>query len=322
VSDLPRKVAIVEEGVREGCQIQDPPLPTDRKLELIAALAATGLPKIQVASMVNPQRVPGWADADEVLERLSPPPKGVEYAAVWLNDKGFERAWKHRDKLVFRGAIGMCASEAFLKRNQNRTLSENMEDQRQRAASYREKGIKVEAVGVMAAFGCNFEGEISPARVVEVISSAMDMAKDAGEKIRSILLADTMAWGTPGSVKSLVGAVREKWSDCEISLHLHDTRGMGIANAYAGLEMGVAAFDASVAGLGGCPFAGHKGAAGNVCTEDLVFMCHEMGIETGVNLEKLIETARLAEEIFGRTLPGCVMKGGTLDKYRIKRDNA
>ncbi len=125
-----------------------------------------------------------------------------------------------------------------------------------------------------------------------------------------------MAWGTTASVKRLVGAVQDKHPELNICLHLHDTRGMGIANAYAGLEMGVNTFDAAVAGLGGCPFAGHAGAAGNVCTEDLVFMCDEMGIETGINLEALMESARLAEEIVGHPLPGSVMRGGSLRALR------
>ena len=142
------------------------------------------------------------------------------------------------------------------------------------------------------------------------------MAKAHGVTLQYVTLADTMAWATPASIKRVVGALRERWPDLDIALHLHDTRGMAIANAYAGLEMGVTRFDASVAGLGGCPFAGHKGAAGNVCTEDLVFMCHEMGIETGIDLDALIETARLAEDVVGHPLPGSVMKGGTLAKFR------
>jgi hydroxymethylglutaryl-CoA lyase len=131
-----------------------------------------------------------------------------------------------------------------------------------------------------------------------------------------VTLADTMAWATPLSIKRVVGALRERWPDLDIALHLHDTRGMAIANAYAGLEMGVTRFDSAVAGLGGCPFAGHTGAAGNVCSEDLVFLCHEMGIETGIDLDALIECARLAEDVVGHPLPGSVMKGGTLEKYR------
>jgi hydroxymethylglutaryl-CoA lyase len=125
-----------------------------------------------------------------------------------------------------------------------------------------------------------------------------------------------MAWATPAAIKRVVGAVRERFPELKINLHLHDTRGMGIANAYAGLEMGVTSFDAAVAGLGGCPFAAHAGAAGNVSSEDLVFMCEEMGIATGIDLEKLIEAARLAEDIVGHPLPGSVMKGGSLKRLR------
>jgi hydroxymethylglutaryl-CoA lyase len=135
-------------------------------------------------------------------------------------------------------------------------------------------------------------------------------------KLKELSFADTMAWATPLQIKRLVGAVREKCPDVRLSLHLHDTRGMGIANAYAGLEMGVDMFDACVAGLGGCPFAAHKGAAGNVCTEDLVFMCREMGIETGIDLDRMIECAHLAEDIVGHPLPGSVKLGGNLDKLR------
>jgi hydroxymethylglutaryl-CoA lyase len=131
-------------------------------------------------------------------------------------------------------------------------------------------------------------------------------------------LADTMAWATPKSIRELVGKVRERFPDLTLSLHLHDTRGMGIANAYAGIEMGITRFDAAVAGLGGCPFAGHAAAAGNVCTEDLVFMCDEMGIETGIDLDALIECARLAEDIVGHPLPGSVMKGGSLQPKRAR----
>jgi hydroxymethylglutaryl-CoA lyase len=131
-------------------------------------------------------------------------------------------------------------------------------------------------------------------------------------------LADTMAWATPKSIRELVGKVRERYPDMTLSLHLHDTRGMGIANAYAGLEMGVAIFDSTVAGLGGCPFAAHKGAAGNVCTEDLVFMLDEMGIATGIDLDKLIAVAQLAEDIVGHPLPGSVKMGGSLSALREK----
>jgi hydroxymethylglutaryl-CoA lyase len=155
-------------------------------------------------------------------------------------------------------------------------------------------------------------------RILDLIQTFHDLADEHKFKLEVLSLADTMAWATPGSIRKVVGAVRDKYPDLQLSLHLHDTRGMGIANAYAGMEMGVAIFDAAVAGLGGCPFASHSGASGNVCTEDLVFMCHEMGIETGIDLEKLIESALLAEQVVGHPLPGSVMKGGSLNKLREK----
>jgi hydroxymethylglutaryl-CoA lyase len=170
----------------------------------------------------------------------------------------------------------------------------------------------------MAAFGCNFEGEVPVKRVVDLMQQILDIAAEHDVKLQRVGLADTMAWATPLSIKRVVGAVQDEFPDVEISLHLHDTRGMGIANAYAGLEMGVRYYDSSVAGLGGCPFAGHSGAAGNVCTEDFVFMCDEIGIETGVDLETLIECARLAEDIVGHRLPGSVMRGGSLRSLREK----
>ena len=168
----------------------------------------------------------------------------------------------------------------------------------------------------MAAFGCNFAGEIAVETVLDMVEQIVDIAAEHDVGLEVISLADTMAWATPLSIKRVVGAVRERFPLLDIALHLHDTRGMGIANAYAGLEMGVGIFDSAVAGLGGCPFAAHKGAAGNVCTEDLVFMCEEMGVATGVDLEKLIEAARLAEDIVGHPLPGSVKMGGDLAALR------
>ena len=168
----------------------------------------------------------------------------------------------------------------------------------------------------MAAFGCNFEGDIAVSHVVALTQQILDVAREHSVTLNYVTLADTMAWATPLAIKRVVGAVRERWPDLDVALHLHDTRGMAIANAYAGLEMGVTRFDAAVAGLGGCPFAGHAGAAGNVCTEDLVFMCDELGIETGIDLDALIECAKLAEDVVGHPLPGAVMKGGTLAKFR------
>ena len=315
MSDLPRRVDIHEEGPREGFQIEPGPITTARKVALIDALSETGLKRIQIASFVNPKRVPGWADAEAVVAGIRPR-DGVRYTALWLNEQGLERAIALRDRLSLRGTISLCTSEPFMRRNQNRDLAENARVQHAQIAIFKANGIPVEGISIMAVFGCNFAGDIPVATVIDRVQEGHDIAAAHALAVKTLSLADTMAWATPAGIKRVIGAVRERWPELRINLHLHDTRGLGLANAYAGLEMGVASFDASVAGLGGCPFAGHKGAAGNVCTEDLVFMCEEMGIATGIDVERLIAAAQLAEEIVGHPLPGSVMRGGTLEKFR------
>jgi hydroxymethylglutaryl-CoA lyase len=315
MSDLPRRVHITEEGPREGFQFEKGAIPTARKIALIDALSQTGLHHIQIVSFVNPKAVPGMADADDVVRGIAPQ-SGVDYTALWLNDKGFERALK-QDRLTLKGTIQLCASEKFSLRNQNRNAAQQLASQHIIVDMYKANGVPVERGSVMAAFGCNFEGDVPVSRVVSLVGQILDVAKEHGVTLTHVTLADTMAWATPLAIKRVVGALRERWPDLDIALHLHDTRGMAIANAYAGLEMGVTRFDSSVAGLGGCPFAGHQGAAGNVCTEDLVFLCEEAGIATGIDLDALIECAKLAEDVVGHPLPGSVMKGGTLEKFRV-----
>ena len=314
MNDLPRQIHIKEEGPREGFQIEKGPIPTARKIELIDALSKTGLKQIQIVSFVSPKAVPGMVDAEEVVKGLTPQP-GVAYSGLWFNDHGLDRAIG-TGRLEVKGSISFTASAKFLKKNLNRTPEQHLAVTRGMLGTYRERGIPVERATVMAAFGCNFEGDVPVARVVEMVRQLLELAATEGVRLEKISLADTMAWATPLAIKRAVGAVRGKFPDLELELHLHDTRGMGIANAYAGLEMGVKHFDSSVAGLGGCPFAGHAGAAGNVCTEDLVFMCDEVGIGTGIDLEKLAECGRLAEDVVGHPLPGSVMKGGSLARLR------
>jgi hydroxymethylglutaryl-CoA lyase len=314
MSDIPSTVRISEEGPREGFQIEKGPIPTARKIELIDALSKTGIDHMQIVSFVNPKAVPGMADADEVVEGIAIKP-GVAYTALWLNERGFERALMH-DRLALAGSITLVASEKFSKRNQNRTAAEQLAGQHSIVEKYKAAGVPVERGMIMAAFGCNFEGDVPVSHVVSLVQQILDVAKQHGVTLKYISLADTMAWANPLSIKRVVGTLRERWPDVDFALHLHDTRGMAVANAFAGLEMGVKRFDAAVAGLGGCPFAGHAGAAGNICTEDLVFMCNEMGIKTGIDLDELIACAKLAEDIVGHPLPGSVMKGGTLAKYR------
>jgi hydroxymethylglutaryl-CoA lyase len=314
--DIPKFVEIHEEGPREGFQIEKGPTTTARKIELINALSETGLREIQIVSFVNPKRVPGWADAEQVVAGYDRRP-GVRYTALWLNDKGLQRAIA-TGRLDVVGGIALCPTEKFLKLNQNRTLNENIQAQRERIKVFRQHSIPVERAGITAAFGCNFEGDISHQVVLDQIQQLLDIASESGLTLKTLRLSDTMAWATPLGIKRLVGAVRERYPSLRVALHLHDTRGMAIANAFAGLEMGVDLFDAAVAGLGGCPFADHNGAAGNVCTEDLVFMCHEMGIETGVDLDRIVEVGELAESVVGHSLPGSVKVGGSLQKLRQK----
>ena len=318
---LPARIEIVEEGPREGFQIENGPISTARKIELIDALSQTGVKTMQIVSFVSPKLVPGMADAEAVVAGMTPA-GGVSYRGLWLNEQGFERAQKATTpsgKLDIRGSINLSGSAAFLKRNQNRTPQEQLAAQHHMARRYKSLGIAIERGGIFAAFGCNFQGDVPIPHLVGLVGQLIDIAREHGIALGYVTLADTMAWATPASIKRTLDAIWSKHPGVEISLHLHDTRGMGIANTFAGLEMGVQHFDAAVAGLGGCPFAGHAGAAGNVCTEDIVFMCDEIGIATGIDLEKLIDCARLAEDIVGHPLPGAVMRGGTLARLRAAK---
>ena len=320
MSDLPTKVHIHEEGPREGFQIEPGPIPTARKIELIDALSETGLQKIQVASFVSPKAVPGWADADEVVKGFKRKP-GVKYHVLWLNEKGLQRALMHQADgagLHMFGSISTTASETFMRKNTNRGYEDNIRVQGNQIRLYQENNIPVVRASIMTAFGCNYEGPVAIETVLKRLAEILALADEMGCAIEYVSLADTMGWANPSSVKRLVGAVRDKWPELGINLHLHDTRGLGIANAYAGIQMGVTEFDSAVAGLGGCPFAALKGAAGNVCTEDLVFLCEEMGIDTGVDLDRLVEVAQLAEDIVGHPLAGSIMHAGTLTEARAK----
>jgi hydroxymethylglutaryl-CoA lyase len=314
MADWPKSIHIHEEGPREGFQYEKGPISTDAKVELIDALSETGLTEIQTVSFVNPKRVPGMADADEVVQKFTRKP-GVKYSGLWLNEQGLHRALATK-KIDVKGRIVLCASEPFLARNQNSTLEQMVQSQKDMIGVYKQNHIPIEEGAVQAAFGCNFQGDVPVESVLTIVHRIMSIAADNEIRLKNLVLADTMAWATPRKIRSVVGAVKDRYPDLNVTLHLHDTRGMGIANAYAGLEMGVHSFDSSVAGLGGCPFAAHKGAAGNVCTEDLVFMCEEMGIDTGVNLDRLIDAANLAEKIVGHPLPGSVKQGGSLSRMR------
>jgi hydroxymethylglutaryl-CoA lyase len=315
MTDLPAAVEIREEGPREGFQIEPGPIPTDRKAALINALAATGLRQIQVCPLVSPKLVPGWADAEAVLAAIAPPP-GVAFTALWFNDKGLARALEFRAKLKLFGSISFAASEAFSRKNLNRDRAGQVKAMRALTAAHQAIGVPVTRISIQAAFGCNYAGDVAPALVVQAVADAMDIAQEAGASITEITLADTMGWGTPIRIEHGVGAVRDRWPDAPIALHLHDTRGLGIANAAAGLRMGVTRYDTTVGGLGGCPFAGQPGAPGNICTEELVLLCEEMGIATGIDLEALIAAGHLAEQVVGHPLPSELLRSGPLSAFR------
>jgi len=315
MGDLPQSIQIGEEGPREGFQIEKGPIGTADKIALIAALSATGLKHIQVGSFVNPKLVPGWADAEAVFAGFTPA-RGIDYTALWFNAAGLKRALAFRAKLTLEGSITLSASEAFSRKNLNRDRAGQIEAMRQQTQVHVLAGVPVTRIGIMAAFGCNYGGDIAPGQVLASIEDGLDIAGAAGLGIERLSLADTMGWATPARVSRLVGEVRNRWPELELSLHLHDTRGLGIANAFEGMRLGVGRFDSTVGGLGGCPFAGQPGAPGNIATEELVLLCEEMGIATGVDLEALIEAGRLAERIVGHPLPSTALRSGTLAALR------
>src|ERR1700692_1375401 len=228
MSDLPSAVRISEEGPREGFQIEKGPIATARKIELIDALSQTGIDHMQIVSFVNPKAVPGMADADDVVEGIKINPD-VAYTALWLNARGFERALQH-DRLALAGSITLVASEKFSKRNQNRSAAEQLAGQHAIVEKYKAAGVAVERGMIMAAFGCNFEGEVPVARAVSLVQKILDVAKEHGVTLKYIALADTMAWANPLAIKRVVGTLRERWPDADFALHLHDTRRIAVAN--------------------------------------------------------------------------------------------
>ena len=313
---LPKRIIIHELGPREGMQIEKTPIATSEKIRLVDLLSDCVFPEIEVTSFVSPKWVPQMADAEQVAAGFKRR-AGTRYTCVYLNTQGMARA-VGTQKLDVEGSLSVTASETFSKTNTNRTIAETFAETERRIEALQQMNVPISEVSVMAAFGCNYEGNIAPEHVVRLIERMMGIAAAHGLPIKLIQLADSMGWGNPQSVRKLVGMVQERWPDSRINLHLHDTRGMGLANALAAMEMGVDDFDSAVAGLGGCPYAGFKDAPGNIATEDLVHLCNEIGVETGVDLERLLDVAREAEKIVGHPLPGKVMRGGHLDSYRRK----
>ena len=316
MAELPKHVSITEEGPREGFQSEPPGIPTEAKLRLIGALSETGLSEVVCASFVNAKLLPQMADAEQIATGILRRP-GVEHLALWLNRNGFERA--RGSGLALRAVVAASASATFLMRNNNRTPDQGLDDQVALCAAYDQEGLPAGPAYLFTAFGCNYEGDIPVSTVLSRLDDLLRTVRATGRDISRVVLCDTVGAGNPALVERLVGEVRTRWPELPVGLHLHDTRGLGIANAAAGLRFGVDHFDASIGGLGGCPFAGNRSAAGNIATEELVFLCEEMGIETGVNLEALIRVGKLAASIVGHELPSRLLAAGSLARFRDKQ---
>jgi hydroxymethylglutaryl-CoA lyase len=284
---IPAKVRIVEVGPRDGLQNEPGEVPTSVKVELIERLADAGLPAVEATAFVSPKWVPQMADHTEVLERIRRKP-GVSYPVLAPNLKGFEAA---RAAGATEVAIFGAASEAFSRKNINCSISESLERFRPIAEAAGKAGIKVRGY-VSCVLGCPYEGEIEPRRVAEVAAALAEMG------CYEVSLGDTIGVGTPGKTKILIEACARRVPIERLAGHFHDTYGQALANIYASLELGVATFDTSIAGLGGCPYA--AGASGNVATEDVVYMLDGLGVKTGVDLQRLVDIGQWICGILGR----------------------
>ncbi|HUG04654.1 MAG TPA: hydroxymethylglutaryl-CoA lyase [Steroidobacteraceae bacterium] len=296
-----RKIGIVEVGPRDGLQNESTAVPTEVKVEFVRRAVDAGLKRIEVASFVSPRRVPQMADAEAVLQAL-PRRDDVRYIGLVLNRAGLDRA-----AAAGCAEIGMVVftTDAFNRRNQGVDSAQSIRVWREIAAAARAAGIRAQ-VTISAAFGCPFEGEVAPSRVVEI---AREVAEGAPFEIA---IADTIGVGVPGQVTEIFGLVGEALPSMSLRGHFHNTRNTGLANAYAAVLAGAETLDASLGGLGGCPFA--PAATGNIPTEDLLYMLGRMGLDTGVDLERAIETARWVERQVGHTVPGMLVKAGTFPK--------
>ncbi|HUK04349.1 MAG TPA: hydroxymethylglutaryl-CoA lyase [Burkholderiales bacterium] len=285
---LPRRVRIVEMGPRDGLQNEKAEVPTAVKLELIERLADAGLPAIEATAFVSPKWIPQMADHTEVLERIRRKP-GVAYPVLTPNLKGFEAAKAAGATEV---AVFAAASEAFSKRNINCSIAESLERFRPILENSQKEKMRVRGY-ISCVVGCPYEGAIAPQKVAEVAGALHDMG------CYEISLGDTIGVGTPGKTQAMIEACLARVPAAQLAGHYHDTYGQALANIYASMELGVATFDASVAGLGGCPYA--KGATGNVATEDVVYLLKGLGIETGIDLDKLVDTGLWISSVLNRT---------------------
>lgn len=279
---MAESVEIVDVGPRDGLQAQPHLLDTDSKLALIERLVDAGVRRVEVASFVNPKRVPQMADADAIIARL-PRRAGVSYIGLVLNLQGFERALASGVEQINCAAV---STDSFCLRNQGKTSAEMMAVIASLARQAQDAG-RFFGVTIAASFGCPFEGEVAPATVVAIAEQLHGMGVD------EISLADTIGVAVPSDVKRLIEAVRPRIGATPLRVHFHNTRGTGIGNVYAAVESGVRIVDASCGGVGGCPFA--PGATGNVGTEDVLYLLHRMGYETGIDITKVIATSKWLE---------------------------
>lgn len=298
---LPERVTICEVGTRDGFQIEPDFIPTELKVEVVNRLSDAGVPRIEVTSFVHPKVVPQLRDAEEVMAKIRRRP-GTRYAALVPNDKGAVRAVDAGVDVIH---TVVSASESHNLANVNMTVAESLEKLRgvMRIADRAKVAV---GCGISTSFGCPFEGEVPIARLESVVRRLVDMGAPA------IGLADTTGMANPLQVGRVLEHLMPRFPGIEWTLHTHDTRAMAISNILAAMECGVTHLDGSIGGLGGCPFA--PGASGNVCSEDLVHCLHAMGVATGIDLDKLIETSKRVQEIVGRTLPGQIVKAGTFTR--------
>jgi hydroxymethylglutaryl-CoA lyase len=286
-NDLPKRVKIVEVGPRDGLQNEKETIPADIKVELVDRLTDAGFPNIEAASFVSPKWVPQMATSAEVMARIRRKP-GIIYSALVPNMKGFEAALAAKaDEVVIFGA----ASEAFSQRNINCSIAESIERFRDVAQAAKQHGLRLRG-SVSCSLGCPYQGEVSLDAVADVVRRMRDLGCD------EIDIADTIGVGTPNKVKAVMQRAAQEFPIERLSGHFHDTYGQALANIYASMEVGVAIFHSSVAGLGGCPYA--KGATGNVSTEDVVYMMQGLGIETGVDLNAVVDAGQFISQHLGR----------------------
>jgi hydroxymethylglutaryl-CoA lyase len=296
MGELPTSVSIREVGPRDGLQNEDPVSTTD-KIRLLDALSATGLRRIEAVSFVHPKAIPQMADADEVWAGATRA-DGVRYSALVPNSRGAQRALAAGFTEI---EVVVSASDTHNRRNINRSTAESLDEIAELIDEVHGAHATVEVI-IATSFGCPFEGNVPPDRVASIVDRVV------GDGADRVAFGDTTGMATPRRVRDVLTPVRENHPDVPLLLHFHNTRGTALANILTALEFGITEYDASVGGLGGCPYA--PGATGNVATEEVVHMLHDMGIATGVDLAALIEAARLAQEIVGRELPSGVLRAG------------